>query len=278
MRDALLNPNRALIGDLLSVRPNWGVSTRRLTRRYTGPCMNVRRSSDNATRDIYFAGDALDVEAIRSFAGAGGSAFVVTWYDQFASAASALTQATAGTQPLILNAGVLEILGNRAQSPGVRGFGAQTLIAATPPFTASTEFTQSIVHVNRNSGTASHVILNSSTRIGTYVPYLTTFYFDFGGTGSPNRINVASTVTTGVSAAFVTRNSVVQNVKEIRVNGVQAISGLGTSATLNQVQLFANGATEYADSAMGEVLLFNASLAPDQLTLLNVNQKIFYGL
>jgi hypothetical protein len=57
-------------------------SLRNLSSSYTGPLIRVRRSNDNAERDIYgtFRGD-LDLAALTSFVGA-NSGFVTTWYDQ----------------------------------------------------------------------------------------------------------------------------------------------------------------------------------------------------
>lgn len=105
MRRVLLNKPHVFPMDLLSARPIVGASVRKLTRRYSGPCMKVRRSSDNALADIYFADNTLDVAALRNFAGS-GSAYVDTFYDQFGSAN--FVQATTSSQPRIVNAGVIE--------------------------------------------------------------------------------------------------------------------------------------------------------------------------
>lgn len=87
-------------------------STRRLLSSYTGPAIRVRRSSDNAEADIGFtaAGD-LDTTALLAHVGA-GNGFVTTWYDQSGNGRNA-TQTTAGNQPHIVNAGVVETLGGK---------------------------------------------------------------------------------------------------------------------------------------------------------------------
>lgn len=74
---------------------------------YTGPCIRVRRSSDNAERDIGFAGGKLDVVALLAFVGA-ASAYVTRWYDQTGNGHYA-AQATGAAQPRIVNAGVLDV-------------------------------------------------------------------------------------------------------------------------------------------------------------------------
>jgi hypothetical protein len=82
-------------------------SLRNLSSAYTGPLIRVRRSNDNVERDIYgtFRGD-LDLAALTSFVGA-NSGFVTTWYDQSGTGRNA-TQATAGSQPRIVNAGAVD--------------------------------------------------------------------------------------------------------------------------------------------------------------------------
>jgi hypothetical protein len=87
-------------------------SLRNLSSAYTGPLIRVRRSSDNVERDIYgtFRGD-LDLAALTSFVGA-NSGFVTTWYDQSGTGRHA-TQATAASQPRIVNAGAVDTLGGK---------------------------------------------------------------------------------------------------------------------------------------------------------------------
>lgn len=85
---------------------------------YRGPLLRVRRSGDNAERDIFStheqnaSGDRwLDEGALLSFVG-GGSGFVSAWYDQSGRGRHA-TQTIAADQPRIVNAGVIETVGGR---------------------------------------------------------------------------------------------------------------------------------------------------------------------
>jgi hypothetical protein len=84
-------------------------SVRKLRTAYTGACMRVRRSSDNAEQDIGFSGNDLDTAALLSFVGA-GNGFVTTWYDQSGNTDN-FTQLTAANQPRIVNSGTLDIVG-----------------------------------------------------------------------------------------------------------------------------------------------------------------------
>lgn len=56
-------------------------STRRARSTYSGPCMRVRRSSDNIARDFSFVGDDLDTAGILAFCGS-STGYVDMWYDQ----------------------------------------------------------------------------------------------------------------------------------------------------------------------------------------------------
>jgi hypothetical protein len=56
-------------------------SLRKLRTAYTGNCVRIRRSSDNAELDFGFVNNYVDTAAISTFCGA-GNGFVVTWYDQ----------------------------------------------------------------------------------------------------------------------------------------------------------------------------------------------------
>jgi hypothetical protein len=81
-------------------------SLRKLRTAYTGAAIRVRRSNDNAEQDIGFdVNGNLDETALTAFVGA-NSGFVTTWYDQ--SGTKNLIQATAASQPRIINSGTID--------------------------------------------------------------------------------------------------------------------------------------------------------------------------
>ena len=77
-------------------------SLRKLSYAYTGPVVEVRRSSDDATAD--FTADEVEDGTLAAWVGAGNDGFVATWYDQSGNDRDA-TQATAGYQPKIVDNG-----------------------------------------------------------------------------------------------------------------------------------------------------------------------------
>jgi hypothetical protein len=131
-------------------------SLRNLSSAYTGPLIRVRRSSDNLERDIYgtFRGD-LDLAALTSFVGA-NSGFVTTWYDQSGTGRHA-TQATAGSQPRIVNAGAVDTLNGK---PAV--YNTSTTGMSFTPITL-TNFTVLWVSKRDNTVTTQSIMLAGNT-------------------------------------------------------------------------------------------------------------------
>lgn len=80
-------------------------SLRLLRTAYTGNCIRVRRSSDNAEQNIGFVSNDLDTASLLTFCGV-GNGFVTTWYDQSGNANNG-TQTTAANQPQIVSSGAL---------------------------------------------------------------------------------------------------------------------------------------------------------------------------
>lgn len=73
---------------------------------YKGPAIRVRRSSDSGEQDIGFMDTGVDVLALAAFVGS-DSAFVSKWYDQ-SGAGNHFANATASTQPRIVNSGAYD--------------------------------------------------------------------------------------------------------------------------------------------------------------------------
>lgn len=122
-------------------------SLRKLTPAYTGNAIQVRRSSDSTTQNIgfTFAGD-LDVTSLMTFVGT-GSGYITTWYDQSGNSKN-LLQATAASQPRIVNAGVLEM---QSGKPSVH-FTTLTKMALASDITGIGDYTAFGVSKNVTSG------------------------------------------------------------------------------------------------------------------------------
>jgi len=123
-------------------------SIRRLRKAYTGSAIRVRRSNDNAEQDIGFTiFGTLDESALSTFVGI-NSGFITTWYDQSGNGRN-VTQATAASQPRIVNGGVVEKINGIPSARGNASFltsaanipapsgGLATLISVLPSVTGS---------------------------------------------------------------------------------------------------------------------------------------------
>ncbi|GBG11584.1 hypothetical protein PAT3040_06413 [Paenibacillus agaridevorans] len=87
-------------------------SLRQLVSDYNGPLIQVRRSDDHATMDVYSDAEGeLELEALLEFVGS-ANGHVAVWYDQSGNAANAV-QAIPARQPLIVSEGVPQMLDGR---------------------------------------------------------------------------------------------------------------------------------------------------------------------
>jgi len=85
-----------------------GLALVKLYSTYSGYCMKVRRSSDNALADIGFGTDGLiDSVALFAHVGVSHDGFVHTWYDQGPNGYD-FVQTTNGNQPRICSLGVID--------------------------------------------------------------------------------------------------------------------------------------------------------------------------
>jgi hypothetical protein len=84
----------------------WGAySLDKLLSAYAGPCVRVRRSSDDAEQDIGFSAGVIDSAALLAFAGA-GDALIRTWYDQSGGGKHLTQTVSSSRQPKIVDQGV----------------------------------------------------------------------------------------------------------------------------------------------------------------------------
>lgn len=80
-------------------------SLRKVRDAYSGPCVRVRRSSDNDELNIGFVGSALRINALLNFVGS-SHGYVSRWYDQGAIDRYA-EQSIGGYQPILVESGQL---------------------------------------------------------------------------------------------------------------------------------------------------------------------------
>ncbi|MEI7601284.1 MAG: arabinofuranosidase catalytic domain-containing protein [Aestuariivirga sp.] len=255
------------------------LSLRRLGGAYGGPLLRVRRSPDNAERDIAASiAGALDITTLTSFCGS-SSCFVLALYDQSGNGRDAV-QATAASQPRIMNAGTLDVEGGR---PTLRyTAGGRVLVAPSIPQTIRGS-TNAVVRSAASTG-QMHIM---GDRGG------------FDVTGNVGRIiravnGGASYLGANIAGAKV---SLMGSTQQQRV--VTVVSGtLGLSGALDGVETVGDATTVYIPSThvfwiggtgpgggvgdwvgtISEVTLFNITLSTSERQTLERNQGAYYGI
>lgn len=128
------------------------LSVRKINPAYNGPCMRVRRSSDNAEQDIYFTNTGnLDTAALQLFTGS-NNAFVTKWYDQSLNAYD-VEQSNSFLQPQIVSGGSILLSDNGLPAIDfVDDFLQNSSLQITPSFSSLTvAATTSLVQDENNN-------------------------------------------------------------------------------------------------------------------------------
>ncbi|MEN9330960.1 MAG: hypothetical protein RLZZ94_50, partial [Bacteroidota bacterium] len=142
-------------------------SLRKLSSCYAGNAIQVRRSSDNATRDIGFTfeGD-LDSVALKSFVGS-GDGFITIWYDQSANNRNMVPLAS-NYEPQIIFNGVLKYIGTRPTIDFNSNKGLTTSFSGSPIILKKVA---GVIRSEYTNFPHHHAILDANQRIGGLLEY-----------------------------------------------------------------------------------------------------------
>jgi hypothetical protein len=267
-----------------SLAAAWSIS-RRLLASYTGPLIRIRRSSDSTEQDIGATalGD-LDTAAITSFVGS-NSAFVRTVYHQ--NSGANLEQATAASQPQIVNAGTLETVNGKPACL----FSGHFLQAAVSGGGAAawTNYMAASVAANIPGQSFARLLaagasgVNDWTNVNSFVGFArvvtgTTYNVQFNGTSS-----AAVTLANGSNLIAASRFQASNPVRYLKVNAASAITE-NTAATPNFTfttmrvgrGVSSTDAGEYFTGKMSEVVCYSTAHA-DPTILMGV-MNTYFGL
>jgi hypothetical protein len=228
---------------LLDLFPNAAAaySLRKLRSAYTGNCIEVRRSSDNALQNIGFVNNVLDTASLLSFVGA-GNGFVRTWYDQSVNGVNG-TQTTFGRQVRIVNSGVMETLNskpclNTYQANQFRDFQTSLSNLQNLPVTILSVLKNDTLATNNFNGVTYNIGGTNSTGGGSRYEQRTNGLND----NRSQRRNTSGAVFTSIIqdfsipqifASFFTLSQL-----ETRLNGVDAVPSLYTGTPFNTASNF----------------------------------------
>lgn len=240
-------------------------SMRRLSARYNGPCLRVRRSSDNAEMDIGFVQQSLDVATVVWFVDE-GDGYVIKIYDQ-SGHGNHMLQDTAINQPVIASAGAVKNGLEFSQTKALQTSGS---ISLTSWFTATVIITgeekggtQRIF--SQDDGSADSSLRLDNSQFHTYkVPNQAV-----GGSVDPS---TAYALHGGVESGV----RVFDNVNGVLIqNTIHETIYSGTPAPIRMSSLWG------PESFLGriqEMLVFDAIPADAAISLMADNQMRYFGV
>lgn len=260
-----------------------GYSVRKLRGAYTGFAFEVRRDSDNATTNIGFVGEDLDVAALTTFLGLGGAkGFITKWYNQAASplANSDLTQPTALLQPLItLTGSPRYIFWESVRATKMNTSASPCLLAINPNGSFST-FAMAVPTINN----ATQILFQqdqSTVRIGQFTRFdngSISSSFAFGTTGLPaQNLGPLFVVNDPYVHTVVRTPTLLQVFLNGATNGASAVTG-GRYSTTQMGNVYAGSRIvgESFDGYNGELILYPADMSADKAGI-ETNIRTYYG-
>jgi hypothetical protein len=248
-------------------------SLRNLRAAYTGSAIRVRRSSDNAETDIGFGSDGnLNTTALLAHCGA-DNGFVTTWYDQSGNNRNA-TQATAGQQPRIVNAGVIETQNGQ---PTLLFDGINDSFVMTSPLNSNNATINAVSKLSKTIVDGAY-ILGSQTPTGLlgYDDELLGMRFlstSGGYFSSPLPAAVRS-------AASIDTFTITSNVAALRRSGalIAGSVSIGENFQPTLIGTYATMGSRHWGGTLSEITLFGSSISAANRETLERNQGAYYTI
>jgi hypothetical protein len=250
-------------------------SLRHLRTVYTGSCIRVRRSNDNAEQDIGFSGGVIDSASLASFVGS-NSGFVTTWYDQSGNGRN-MTQATLSIQPRIVLSGTTDALEDVAMIRFLTALNSTRWLRSTWTSTLTAQTVFAAIAHHSSWGSASHwgrVYTQSDNGVdwstsGTYIPLARQ-----NNTASINSGNAASAAFS-YDTRLIATGKHTGTVASIRVNENTPITA---SNTLNKQFLHrrigavitandGNATSDGWEGWIGEIIDYSADMTADEAAI-----------
>lgn len=238
---------------------------------YTGNCIRVRRSSDNAEQDIGFVNKYLDTSSLKSFITT-NTGYIVTWYDQSGNGRNA-TQATAGNQPRVLIAGAFTYQHGLPVMVYTSSSSTFLEISSSPLANTSTPTTLIIVNfltaenfemafTQANGSTTSTFEFRRNQTLDRYQVIFTSVVAPSG-----IAINNLEAIYSGFPADNYYQNSTV----------TAAFPASPSTINTNAARIGARYDGFYYDGYVKEVILYTISKTADRVNMIN-NRNRFYSI
>ena len=214
-------------------------SLRKLRTAYTGPAIQVRRSSDDTLQDIGFVDGNLDTASLLSFVGS-GNGFVKTWYDQSGQGNDA-SQASTAAQPKVVSSGVVVLENGKAaiEFDGTNDFFDATSVTTGNPksifISSKFQSVNALEKVIFDSTTTNQSILYKGTNNSIALGFGTFTFTSYTATTDYVLYSILHNGTN--SNAFINSGQILTNTNL----GTNAFNGLRIGAVRGTANLFYNG-------------------------------------
>ncbi|MFN7676113.1 hypothetical protein, partial [Flavobacterium sp.] len=276
---------------------------RRLSSAYTGPVMQIRRSSDGELRDVFFnASGVLALNSVVSAPGGGAatattlsswiganSGTVAVWYDQSGQWRNA-SQPTPANQPRIINGGVIETQSGR---PSILYTGSSFLTHTAFPTTGFTGFSANVIArwttVGTTQATIQALLDNNHGSGQGFIfqdrPDIIGMPINYGVAATPVWGASQDNIQTGNGSSriltFVADSSTASGFRDGIALTTSAMSG--TNYILqNRFMIgawFNSGSiTRYTTGNIPEVIVFPNALSTTARVSLECNQGLYYSI
>lgn len=231
---------------------------------YTGPVVNVRRSTDSATSDFYASitgkiGTTLGGNGTQlSTWLTGATGYITSWYDQ-TGRNKHLTQATTSVQPVI-----------SSNANGLYAYFTTTVLAGDNVFDTSTVNNMHIVFASQELSRTANVLisLHGTNTIGTnrflmHTPYLDgVWYFDPGNAVNDRVASSANITAIGQRNVFSGYKSSANGNNAFRVNtGTRYTSSANSSGNVTGGIRFGSNVSANTNQYLYGCTIFNAKLS-----------------
>ncbi len=259
---------------------SFAYSLRLLDDSYTGPIVNLRRSSDNATRDFYSVdNDIIDITGITNWGGA-STLYVTTWYDQSTAGRNAIQTNVALQPQLILTNPIFPEI----DFDGIDDYLRVNNGNIQDVTNAGKEGSVFVILKATRKSQISFGVLSGSNRWSAHLNWGNdNAYFDPGNCCNPNRdfFNNTFINTSAMYTLIAGSNSILA-----RRNNTEVLSGAiaSTRCTLTYDFLIGAGssgnttATGYSNSSFTEMIMFNTNVPENIYSSIEDNQLNFWGL
>lgn len=263
LSSAMFNYNSILLLDKVPTA-YVAYSLRKLRAAYSGYCIKVRRSSDNATQDIGFVNNVLDEASLLSFCGV-GNGFIDTFYNQAGSGAPNAVQATAAAQPQIVASGAVIKVNSRPVG--------QFSTAREMTFTATSTNPKVLIAVVQETSaftTAQRIIYCTTVDLGE-------LYF----LNATNKVTSRAGVVFSVDSANASMNSIIAlqdgTSSWMNVNGVKTTGNAGTGTWSAASMSLGDVSAVGLRGNLGEAIIYAAGINDAQASIIYASQKQYFG-